>query len=76
MALAAHLKARDMLTVSHYVPLHSSPGGQKFGRASGSFKVTDDISDRLLRLPLYFGITDSQVDAVIDAVKGFYSQRR
>lgn len=76
MALAAHLKARDMLTVSHYVPLHSSPGGQKFGRASGSFKVTDDISDRLLRLPLYFGITDAQIDAVIDAVKGFYSQRR
>ena len=38
--------------------------------------MTDDISDRLLRLPLYFGITDSQVDAVIDAVKGFYSQRR
>ena len=76
MALAAHLKARDMLTVSHYVPLHSSPGGQKYGRASGSFKVTDDISDRLLRLPLYFGITDAQVDAVIDAVKEFYSRRR
>ena len=76
MALAAHLKARDILTASHYVPLHSSTGGQKFGRASGSFKVTDDISERLLRLPLYFGITDAQVDAVVDAVKGFYSQWR
>jgi dTDP-4-amino-4,6-dideoxygalactose transaminase len=75
MALAAHLKARDMLSVSHYVPLHSSPGGQKFGRTSGSFEVTDDISDRLLRLPIYFGITDAEVDAVIDAVKGFYSAR-
>src|SRR5471032_349008 len=75
LALAAHLKARDMLSVSHYVPLHSSPGGRKFGRASGSFKVTDDISDRLLRLPIYFGITDAEVDAVIDAVKGFYSTR-
>jgi dTDP-4-amino-4,6-dideoxygalactose transaminase len=61
MGLAAHLKVHDMLSVSHYVPLHSSPGGRKFGRASGSFKVTDDISDRLLRLPIYFGLTDAQV---------------
>jgi dTDP-4-amino-4,6-dideoxygalactose transaminase len=75
LALAAHLKAHEMLSVSHYVPLHSSPGGRKFGRASGSFKVTDDISDRLLRLPIYFGITDAEVDAVIDAVKGYFSTR-
>ena len=51
-----------------------SPGGQKFARSSGTFRVTDAISDRLLRLPLYFGITDAQVDAVIDAVKAFYSK--
>jgi dTDP-4-amino-4,6-dideoxygalactose transaminase len=75
MELAAHLKAHEVHSVSHYVPLHSSPGGQKFARASGTFKVTDAISDRLLRLPLYFGITDAQVDAVIDAVKAFYSKR-
>ena len=75
MALAAHLKARDMLSVSHYVPLHSSPGGMRWGRASGSFAVTDDLSARLLRLPLYFGISDAEVDAVIDAVKGFYATR-
>ena len=74
--LAAHLKARDMLSVSHYVPLHSSPGGKKFGRAHGSFKVTDDISDRLLRLPIYYGITDAEVDAVIDTVKGFFAKRK
>jgi dTDP-4-amino-4,6-dideoxygalactose transaminase len=75
MELAAHLKAHEVHSVSHYVPLHSSPGGQKFARARGTFKVTDAISDRLLRLPLYFGITDAQVDAVIDAVKAFYSKR-
>ncbi len=75
MALAAHLKASDMLSVSHYVPLHSSPGGMRWGRASGSFTVTDDLSARLLRLPLYYGITDAEVDAVIDTVKGFYAAR-
>ncbi len=73
MGLAAHLKAHDMLSVSHYVPLHSSPGGRKFGRASGSFRVTDDISDRLLRLPNYYDITDAQVDAVVDAVKSYFN---
>jgi dTDP-4-amino-4,6-dideoxygalactose transaminase len=75
MALAAHLKARDMLSVSHYVPLHSSPGGMRWGRASGSFPVTDDLGERLLRLPIYYGITDAEVDAVIDAVRAFYATR-
>ena len=75
MALAAHLKARDMLSVSHYVPLHSSPGGMRWGRASGTFPVTDDLSERLLRLPLYYGISDAEVDAVIDAIRGFYATR-
>ena len=72
-ALAAHLKAHDMLPVSHYVPLHSSPGGRKFGRASGSFRVTDDVGDRLLRLPNYYDITDVQIDAVVDAVKSYFN---
>jgi dTDP-4-amino-4,6-dideoxygalactose transaminase len=47
----------------------------RWGRASGSFTVTDDLSARLLRLPLYYGITDAEVDAVIDTVKGFYAAR-
>jgi dTDP-4-amino-4,6-dideoxygalactose transaminase len=75
MALAAHLKAHDMLSVSHYVPLHSSPAGRRFGRTSGEMKVTENISDRLLRLPIYFGITDAELDTVIDAVCGFYATR-
>jgi dTDP-4-amino-4,6-dideoxygalactose transaminase len=74
-ALAAHLKARDMLSVSHYVPLHTSPGGTKLGRAHGSFTVTDDISDRLLRLPLYYSMSDADVDCVIDAVQDFFKGR-
>lgn len=75
MALAAHLKTRDMLAVSHYVPLHTSPAGRKWGRACGDFKVTDDVSDRLLRLPIYFGITHAEVDSVIAAVLAFYAAR-
>ena len=75
VALAAHLKARDMLSVSHYVPLHSSPGGLRWGRAHGSFAVTDDVTNRLLRLPIYFGISDAEIDSVIDGVRGFYAAR-
>ena len=75
LALAAHLKARGIHSVSHYVPLHSSPAGAKWGRVGSEMKVTDDISDRLLRLPIYFGISDAEVDAVIDAVSQFYARR-
>ena len=75
MALAVHLKAQQISTVSHYVPLHSSPAGGKWGRAGSAMTVTDNISDRLLRLPIYFGISDAQVDVVIEAVHGFFKAR-
>jgi dTDP-4-amino-4,6-dideoxygalactose transaminase len=75
LALAAHLKAQGIASVSHYVPLHSSPAGRKWGRASGELKVTDSVSDRLLRLPVFYGMTDAQVDAVVDAVRGFFRSR-
>ena len=75
-ALAAQLKARDILAVWHYVPLHSSPAGRQLGRASGSMQVTDDISERLLRLPIYYSISDAEVDSVIDAVRDFFRNRQ
>lgn len=75
IALAAYLKAREVFPLAHYAPLHSSPGGRRFGRTSGEMKVTDHISDRLLRLPIYFGMTDAELDTVIDAVRGFYATR-
>jgi dTDP-4-amino-4,6-dideoxygalactose transaminase len=75
IALAAYLKAREVFPLAHYAPLHSSPGGRRFGRTSGEMKVTEHISDCLLRLPIYFSMTDAEVDAVIDAVRGFYATR-
>ncbi|AWV06416.1 TDP-4-oxo-6-deoxy-D-glucose aminotransferase [Lysobacter maris] len=53
-------------TVFHYIPLHSSPAGQRFGRTSGGMEITDSVSGRLVRLPLYVGLEDQQ-EAVIDA---------
>ncbi len=62
------MKAHGVHCVFHYVPLHSSPAGLKYGRVSGDMLVTDDISDRLVRLPLWLGIEDD-ISRIIDLVK-------
>ncbi|HYC87683.1 MAG TPA: dTDP-4-amino-4,6-dideoxygalactose transaminase [Thermoanaerobaculia bacterium] len=64
----ARLAAQGIAAALHYVPLHSSAAGQRFGRVAGPMTVTDDISRRLLRLPLWPDMTDAQVDAVIAAL--------
>lgn len=66
-ALAA-LARLGVIAVFHYVPLHSSPAGRRFGRAAGVLPVTDEASARLLRLPLWLGMDDEAVDHVIDSV--------
>jgi dTDP-4-amino-4,6-dideoxygalactose transaminase len=71
--LIDYLKSKGILAVFHYVPLHSSPGGRRFGRVRGDMSVTDSISDRLLRLPLYYGMSDEDVGRVASAVSGFYA---
>ncbi len=55
-------------SVFHYVPLHSSEAGRRYGRASGTLDVTDDVSARLARLPLWVGMNDDVVQTVIEAV--------
>jgi dTDP-4-amino-4,6-dideoxygalactose transaminase len=55
--------------VSHYVPLHSSPAGVRYGRVHGSLQVTDDVSERLLRLPLWIGMTTDDAAYVADALR-------
>jgi dTDP-4-amino-4,6-dideoxygalactose transaminase len=67
-ALIAGLRERGIHAVFHYVPLHSSPAGLRFGRAHGSLSRTDDASARLLRLPLWAGMTDAEVERVVDSV--------
>jgi len=69
-----HLRKKGILAVFHYVPLHSSPAGMKYGRLAGDMSVTDDISSRLLRLPLYYEMRDEDVDRVIASVKEFYGR--
>ena len=72
--LIRFLKARDILAVFHYVPLHSAPAGLKYGRFSGEDVFTTGESDRLVRLPLYYGLTEADRNAVIAAVRNFYGK--
>ncbi len=70
--LIEYLGKNDILSVFHYIPLHSAPAGKKFGRFYGEDKYTTKESERLTRLPLYYGLTDDQVDYIIEKVHSFY----
>jgi dTDP-4-amino-4,6-dideoxygalactose transaminase len=69
--LLAHLKARGILAVFHYQPLHTSVMGRKLGGRPGDCPVAEDVSERLLRLPLYVGLDDREQDEVITALMEF-----
>lgn len=73
-ALIRHLKANDILAVFHYIPLHSAPAGQKFGRFDGADVYTTAESERLVRLPMYYGLTEADRNKVIAKVLEFYAQ--
>jgi dTDP-4-amino-4,6-dideoxygalactose transaminase len=68
-SLLKKLAALDVNAVFHYIPLHSSPAGRKYGRADGELTHTDNLSDRLLRLPLWHDLTPEQIGRVVDAVQ-------
>jgi dTDP-4-amino-4,6-dideoxygalactose transaminase len=72
--LVEFLKEQSVLAIFHYVPLHSSPAGQLYGRASGALEVTQRVSDCLLRLPLYYEMADNEVAFVVDAIADFYAK--
>lgn len=70
--LIEFMKEKDVLTVFHYVPLHSAPAGIKFGRFHGEDKHTTRESERLLRLPMFYQLTEQQVEYIAGAVREFY----
>jgi dTDP-4-amino-4,6-dideoxygalactose transaminase len=72
-ALIAFLKARGILSVFHYVPLHLSPVGRQMGGRPGGCPVTEEKSDRLLRLPFYNSLSQADQDQVIAAIREFGS---
>lgn len=77
-ALIEHLRRAGILAVFHYVPLHTSPVGQSFGYRDGMLPVTESISDRLLRLPLYPTLSTEDLDSITGEIQTFFSlsQRR
>ncbi len=73
-ALIAHLKAHSILSVFHYLPLHLSEMGQQLGGRQGDCPVTEDVSDRLLRLPFYNELTEADQAYVVTAIKEFFGE--
>ncbi len=74
-ALILYLKENDINAVFHYVPLHSAPAGYKYGRFNGKDVYTTKESERLVRLPMYYGLTEVDRDKVITCVKKFYESK-
>lgn len=71
-ALIQHLKASGISSVFHYIPLHTAPAGRKYGRFHGKDVYTTKESERLLRLPLYYGLKQEDVRTVCDKIQEFY----
>lgn len=67
-AVLTELKHNDINSVFHYVPLHSSPAGQRYGRTHGVMSMTDRLSESLIRLPLWVGLTEAQQERVVDVL--------
>ncbi len=74
--LIAYLKSKSISAVFHYIPLHNSPAGKKYARFHKSDKFTTCESERLLRLPLYYGISVDNVNTVIDSIINYYEERK
>ncbi len=68
------LRENGVMAVFHYIPLHSAPAGMRFGRFEGVDKYTTKESERLVRLPLYYGLTPQDRGKVIDTVKRFFEE--
>ncbi len=72
--LITHLRQHDINAVFHYIPLHSAPAGKKYGRFCGKDIYTTKESERILRLPLYYGMHKEDIDNVIVSIEQFYDK--
>ncbi|WP_457598095.1 dTDP-4-amino-4,6-dideoxygalactose transaminase [Hydrogenimonas sp.] len=72
--LIEHLKQEAVQAVFHYVPLHTSPAGKKFGRFAGVDRFTTNESERLIRLPLFYSLQQSELSGVIRSLSHFFDQ--
>jgi len=73
-ALIAYLKDRGVNAVFHYIPLHSAPAGKAFGVFAGEDRYTTRESERLLRLPMYYGLKADEIDYIADCIRAFYKK--
>ena len=73
-ALISFLRDRGITSVFHYIPLHSAPAGERFGRFSGADEYTTSESNKLTRLPMYYGLTSAETESVVKAVNAFYKK--
>lgn len=70
--LLSYLQEKGIMAVFHYIPLHSAPAGVKYGRFSGNDKYTTKESERLLRLPLYYGLESEKIEYIADVLMKFF----
>lgn len=70
--LIQYLKEQGVNAVFHYIPLHTSPAGEKYGRFSGEDRYTTKESERILRLPMYYGLKESDIEYIVSCLKKFW----
>lgn len=73
-ALISYLKENGIIASFHYIPLHTAPAGIKYGRFHGDDVYTTKESERLLRLPMYYGLKEEDLHKVVNEVKKFYQK--
>lgn len=74
--LIQYLKEKEIMAVFHYIPLHTAPAGIKYGQFVGEDKYTTKESERLLRLPMYYGLTENEVECIVESINDFYKIRK
>lgn len=70
--MLAYLKANDIMAAFHYVPLHTTEAGKHFGSFTNEDRYTTEESERLVRLPMWYGLSEPDQTSVVDSVKNFY----